>query len=170
MLSGVTPMAERMSDPGDGSTECAVCGKWVFPVLHSCTGLPVTIAAMARAKRACYLSPPDLHRLDWACRPILEAFGTTPYLVGSVLIRPEFRDIDLRLILPDSRFAQIAGSEQMRLLLNIALSDLIARGAGLSHPIDFQIQSQSEANAIKGSRNPMGMRWQHMAGGDSHGQ
>lgn len=35
-------------DPGDGRTECLPCGKWVFPVIHSCKGVPVTEAARLR--------------------------------------------------------------------------------------------------------------------------
>ncbi len=37
------------TDPGDGRTECPTCGKFVFPVIHSCKGVPVTDAARARA-------------------------------------------------------------------------------------------------------------------------
>ncbi len=109
--------------------------------------------------RATYLSPPDLYRLDWACRPIRLAFDTPPYLVGSALDRTDFRDIDLRLILDDDRFNElIGGSGDLRLLLNIALSGLITSTAGQRAPIDFQIQSMSEANAIPGKRVPMGGR------------
>lgn len=120
--------------------------------------------------RASFLSPPDFHRLEWACRPILDAFGTPPYLVGSALTRPDFRDIDLRLILDDDVVERMFGAagdwgtakppmHGLRLLLDIALSDLIAKGAGLPWPIDFQIQSMTEANVPEhGARNPMGMR------------
>lgn len=109
--------------------------------------------------RATYLSPPDLYRLDWACRPIRLAFNTPPYLVGSALDCVDFRDIDLRLILDDDRFSDlVGGSGDLRLLLNIALSGLIASAAGQRAPIDFQIQSMSEANAIPGKRVPMGGR------------
>lgn len=110
----------------------------------------------ARKQRATYLSPPDFHRLDWACRPIGIAFDTPPYLVGSVLTRPDYRDIDLRLILDDTTFERL-GNDQVRQLLNIALSDLIANAAGQSRPIDFQIQSMTEANVPEhGRRHPMG--------------
>ncbi len=37
------------TDPGDGRTECETCGKWVWPVTHSCKRVPVTAAAIARA-------------------------------------------------------------------------------------------------------------------------
>lgn len=47
----------------------------------------------------------------------------------------------------------------VRLLMDIALSELIARAANLSRPIDFQIQSMTEANVPEhGVRNPMGIR------------
>ena len=36
------------TDPGDGRTECDACGKWVWPVIHSCKGIPVTPAAWQR--------------------------------------------------------------------------------------------------------------------------
>lgn len=127
------------------------------------------MADKPRVRTASYLSPPDLHRLDWACVPIRRAFGAPPYLVGSALTRPDFRDIDLRLILDDEVVERMFGLEghffqgntdRARLLLNIALSDLIARAAGLPWPIDFQIQSMSEANTPEndGMRNPMGVR------------
>lgn len=127
----------------------------------------------ADARPQSYLSPPDLHRLDWACTPIRRAFGTPPYLVGSVLTRPDFRDIDLRLILKPEEITGMFGAElryggtpeqpepnRRWLLVEIALSDLIAKSANLPWPIDFQIQSMSEANGEYGGqmRNPMGVR------------
>jgi hypothetical protein len=37
------------TDPGDGRQECQTCGKYVWPVTHSCKRIPVTGAAMLRA-------------------------------------------------------------------------------------------------------------------------
>lgn len=121
--------------------------------------------------RASYLSPPDFHRLDWACRPVYIAYGHPPYLVGSVLQRADFRDIDLRLILDDDEFAAMVPTEEIGLLLNIALSTLVAQSAGLAWQIDFQIQQQTAANeefagAGEHPRNPMGMRWHSRYEGD----
>lgn len=114
---------------------------------------------MSDRKRANYLSPPDMYRLDWACRPIADAFGTPPYLVGSVYSRPDYRDVDIRLILDDTTAATFSGP--VRMLLNIALSGLIAGAANLPVPIDFQIQSRSEANVPEhGHREPIGIRWE----------
>jgi hypothetical protein len=110
-------------------------------------------------RSASYLSPPDFHRLNWACRPVREAFPEYGvYLVGSVLTRPDFRDIDLRLILPDEDYASLVPNARVGLLLNVALSDLVAKAANLPWPIDFQIQSMTEANVPEhGMRNAMGM-------------
>jgi hypothetical protein len=117
---------------------------------------------------ASYLSPPDFHRLNWACQPIRAAFGEPPYLVGSVLTRPDYRDIDLRLILDDDVFEAMFGpidglitrrrTAPALLLLNIAVSDLIAKAASAPAPIDFQFQSMTAANVPEhGMRNPMGI-------------
>lgn len=117
-----------------------------------------------RDRRASYLSPPDFLRLDWACAPIRSAFGTPPYLVGSVLTRPDYRDIDIRLILDDEQAQRMFPTDGVRLLFNVALSDLIAKAAGVHAPIDFQIQSMTEANVPEhGARNPLGIR--DLAGG-----
>ena len=138
----------------------------ILDAIHHAGG---TVANKPQERAASYLTPLDLHRLNWACRPVVEAFGEPVYLVGSVLTRPDFRDVDLRLILSDGAVERMFCAESfgvhkggdpgaVRLLLNIALSDLISRAAGLPWPIDFQIQSQTEANAERGMRNPMGIR------------
>lgn len=36
------------TDPEDGRTECGTCGKWVWPAIHSCKGVPVTEPAQLR--------------------------------------------------------------------------------------------------------------------------
>ncbi len=68
--------------------------------------------AKSDLRPASYLSVPDFQRLNWACRPVTEAFGHPPYLVGSALTRPDFRDIDLRLILDDDRMRQMFAEER----------------------------------------------------------
>ncbi|MEU4590019.1 hypothetical protein [Micromonospora aurantiaca (nom. illeg.)] len=47
MTTPVTPDHPH-TDPGDGRTECDRCGKWVWPAIHSCKGVPVTDRARAR--------------------------------------------------------------------------------------------------------------------------
>lgn len=47
--SSGTPKGDHPhADPGDGRTECDVCGKWVFECIHSCKGVPVTESAWQR--------------------------------------------------------------------------------------------------------------------------
>lgn len=43
------PADHPHTDPGDGRTECDLCGKYVWPAIHSCKGVPVTPAARRRA-------------------------------------------------------------------------------------------------------------------------
>lgn len=120
-------------------------------------------------RHASYLSPPDFHRLDWACGPVQRAYPHCVVLVGSVLTRPDFRDIDVRCVVSDRKFKQLggrihegdgpsSGPGKQILLLNIAVSHLIASSAALPWPIDFQFQPQSEAARESGLCNPMGVR------------
>jgi hypothetical protein len=112
--------------------------------------------------RSCYLSTLELHELDEACAPFLAAFGEHPYLVGSAMQRPGFRDVDVRLILADDEYdALFAERRGLWALLSRLGSTHLRAKTGL--PIDFQIQRQSEANAKFGNlagtpRNPLGSR------------
>lgn len=116
-----------------------------------------------RAKsRVSFLTVPEFFRLDWCCRGLLDAFGHPPYLVGSVLDRPDFRDVDLRLMLPDEVYAAMFANKYAQLFLNAVISDWLKAQTGL--PIDFQFQDTTRANAeFPGKRNPMGFRTQHFA-------
>ena len=111
------------------------------------------------ASRTSYLLLSDFERLEEWCRLVRIIFdGETPYLVGSVNERADFRDVDLRLILADEDFdARFHDPVKLR-LTNRAISTWGQRETGL--PIDFQIQRRTEANASFGKhfRNPMGVR------------
>ena len=105
-------------------------------------------------KRANYIGAPAFFRLNQACRAIVDAFGQHVYLVGSALRTREFRDVDVRCILPDedfdSRFPGLAGSgaycyNAFWNLLCVSISFWLAQQTDLN--IDFQIQRQTEANA-----------------------
>lgn len=106
------------------------------------------------AKRFCYLGPHEMRRLDLACLPIRRAFRATPYIVGSVNTRRDYRDVDVRLILADDHPVHGMGDIHA---LNLALSEYLRLTTGL--PVDFQIQTQTEANGFEGARNPVGVRW-----------
>lgn len=117
-------------------------------------------------KRPHYLGAHDFHTLNQACRMIAEAYGY-PYLVGSCLERPDFRDVDVRCILDDDEFARlfpgthgeadILQEHSARLsLLNASITLYLSRMTGL--PIDFQFQQQTRANdKYPGKRNALGI-------------
>lgn len=82
---------------------------------------------------------------------IRDAFGHVPYQVGSSVHGKEWRDVDVRLILPDDEFHALfpgyrSGSQidAKWSLVCAAISALAQQQTGL--PVDFQIQSQTEAN------------------------
>lgn len=104
--------------------------------------------------------------LNHACIPVREAFGPWLFLVGSSTERPDFRDVDLRLVLPDEDFDHLFGGRMfLWSLVCLAIGEHIARATGL--PVDFQIQRMTEANEkYPGShRHPMGMCARLYAGG-----
>lgn len=83
---------------------------------------------------------------------IWHAFGHIPYHVGSSLFNKDgWRDVDIRLILPDDEYERMElgkpGEEHQNLKwrsLVIAWSTFGRTLTGL--PIDFQIQQQTYAN------------------------
>lgn len=113
---------------------------------------------------ASYLSPHQLRRLDLACAPVRAAWPDHgPYLVGSVLKRADYRDVDVRVILVDEQWDAMfpdatvdpsdgGGHADARwTVLCAALSEWISAVSGL--PVDFQIQRMTEANAAYSSKN-----------------
>lgn len=112
------------------------------------------------------LTPAELLRLDAAVRPIQEsvkaAYGC--YLVGSATERPDYRDVDVRMIMPAKAFKRLTlNSPHVHRLLNVAFSQMVDAAAGLRRPVDFQIQSQAESTTMPGAtyRHPLGSRWRH---------
>lgn len=94
--------------------------------------------------------PAALH-LEAFGREINDAFGHLPYLVGSAALGKQWRDVDVRLILPDDEFdalfpTHVHPSHQDGKwgLLCAGISELARFRTGL--PVDFQIQRQSYAN------------------------
>jgi len=94
---------------------------------------------------------------------INEAYGHMPYLVGSATRGKQWRDVDVRLILPDDEFDVLFGSQRpfglgaRFSLLCAAISALGEKYTGL--PIDFQFQPQTHANDKypEGFRQPLGL-------------
>lgn len=132
----------------------------------SITDAETTIGTSEKRKTS-YLPAYQLTLLNNACIPIVEAFGHHPYLVGSVRERPDWRDVDVRSILPDDEFdALFTEREFFWSLVCLAISVYLSRASGL--PVDFQIQRQTEANEKHpgaGQRSALGFRAREYAGG-----
>lgn len=116
-------------------------------------------------QRATFIGTYELHRLDHLAALIHRAFGEYPYLVGSANAKADYRDVDVRLMLPDKTFdalfldrTQKAHERgQVWSLVCYAITAWLRAETGL--PIDFQIQRTTEANKKYGNqfRNPLGM-------------
>lgn len=106
--------------------------------------------------------PAVLH-LNTFGREIEAAFGHVPYLVGSAARGKRWRDVDVRLILPDDEFDQLfpqhlgpGPCDGKWALLCAAISELGKLRTGL--PIDFQIQRATDANRLyPGIRHALGI-------------
>lgn len=108
---------------------------------------------------------PAALRLDAFGRRVFDAFGHHPYQVGSSISGREWRDVDVRLMLPDDEFDALFPDHQRVVhhldlkwaLLCDALSELARVQTGL--PVDFQIQRTTEANSeFNGPRSALGLR------------
>lgn len=78
-------------------------------------------------------------------------FGHTCYHVGSSLFSKDWRDVDVRLILPDDEFKAMFGKHALAAEGNPKLSAVTLAFSALGKamtglPIDFQIQSMTRAN------------------------
>jgi len=121
-----------------------------------------------------YIGAPACFALELACQHVADAFREKDhfggmYVVGSVLERPDWRDVDIRFMMADDQFRQEfpnAGPiEHNRwefdpkwLLLTTSISVFLSKASGL--PVDFQFQPQSHANSRHhGRRNAIGLRF-----------
>jgi len=113
-------------------------------------------------RRGSYLQLWEFERLEEWCRLVSVLFdGEVPYLVGSANTRPDYRDVDLRVILEDEVFDTRWRDPVKLRYMNRAVSAWGQRDTGL--PIDFQIQRMTEANeqfptGPGQTRNAMGLR------------
>lgn len=117
--------------------------------------------------RASYVGAPQIFELNAACvlinkafRP-QDAFGT--YHVGSSLAKRDYRDVDVRTIMPDDAFVLMFGKVEpfqhipLWNLLCVSISHWLSKRTDL--PVDYQIQPQTWANTKypKQARNPVGL-------------
>lgn len=121
--------------------------------------------AKSPRRKPSHVGAPAIFALHAACQDINRAFGGFGcYLVGSALERPDWRDVDVRLIMRDEEFsaefpdASEGGWEfdTKWILLTVSISRHLASVTGL--PIDFQFQPQTRANRLRGGpRHPLGL-------------
>jgi hypothetical protein len=83
---------------------------------------------------------------------VTDYFGHVPYHVGSSLRTKDWRDVDVRLILPDEefdeRFGRIKSADANPKLAAITLAFAALGKEMTGLPIDFQIQPQTHANEV----------------------
>jgi hypothetical protein len=60
------------------------------------------MASEVDRKRSCYLSVDAYTRLELVMTGLAPALGARPYLVGSCLTRPDYRDVDIRVPIEDA--------------------------------------------------------------------
>jgi hypothetical protein len=116
--------------------------------------------------RVSMLTPGQQWRLTNACRPVCRAFGEPPYLVGSALARVDYRDVDVRTILSDERYAELfpdAGDDPWHdplwTLICHTIGLQLSAAANLN--VDYQIQTYMQAGEHKGPRIPLGLEEPH---------
>lgn len=124
-----------------------------------------------------YIGAPACFALEMACKQVVDAFcprgeghhGQT-YVVGSSLERPDWRDVDVRLVMDDESFAALFPSVRLDTgsaiwefdprwtLITVSVTAWLRQQTGL--PIDFQIQPMTFANEKhKGQRHAIGLHF-----------
>lgn len=106
--------------------------------------------------RATYLQLTDLRLLESWGQDVCSMFrGEMPYLVGSSMTRPDYRDVDVRMLLPDHQHAKLKKRVNLQ-QLGLTVSLWGQRVTGL--PIDFQVQQRTAANEkYDAPRRPLAM-------------
>lgn len=114
--------------------------------------------------RATYLLQSDIALLNTWANEVRAMFRATPHLVGSVLERRDYRDVDIRLMLwadPEHAgsvkrtYDYLANAVSIE-HLNLAVSLWGQKVTGL--PIDFQVQQAESANEdFNGRRHALGL-------------
>lgn len=100
-----------------------------------------------------FLTTVQWFNLNTCIQPICKVFGYQVFLVGSVLTRRDWRDVDIRVILPE--YGDLFGHDHHRKVLGMMMSEWLANRTGL--PIDLQLQTMEEAAKYDGKRNALGI-------------
>ncbi len=96
---------------------------------------------------------PAVLKLQQYSAVLQDAFGSVPYQVGSSLTtKTGWRDVDVRVILDDDEFERLFGpqgtSPMNERLAAFCLAFAVLGREMTGLPIDFQVQPQTEANAL----------------------
>lgn len=105
-----------------------------------------------KRKKFCYIGAPKVFRLELALQKLSEAYGDVSYVVGSCLERPDWRDVDVVMILDDDDFAKEFPDTNAAhcefdtkwLILVSSISWWLSQQTEL--PIDFKFQQRTKAN------------------------
>lgn len=119
-------------------------------------------------KKASYVGVPAIFKLELACKHLRAAFPSHGcYLVGSATERPDWRDVDIVMMLSDNDFRRLFPKALLQgqwefdarwLLMTVAISDWLSSQTGL--PIDFKFQPTTWANAHHDKRrHPVGINY-----------
>lgn len=104
-----------------------------------------------------YLSVTELPLLRAWGSEVKLMFNAMPYQVGSSLVRKDWRDVDVRLMLDGEHYDALLASGVDIYYLNLSVSLWGQRVTGL--PIDFQVQDAHSADIDYGDerRDPCGI-------------
>lgn len=126
---------------------------------------PEPAASVPRPPRiGSHVGSPGWLLLNHAAVMLHEAYRAVPYLVGSATMTRTWRDVDVRVMVPDGQFTAmfpgIARPLHMNPLWSLhcaGVSLWLRQATGL--PVDFQVQSDSHAVDLYGSkpRVPLGI-------------
>jgi hypothetical protein len=98
-----------------------------------------------------YLTVLQYQTLNTACIPLAKAYDIGVFLVGSVLYKPDFRDVDVRAILVDEDYDRMfkpkhefVNCSLHKQIIENGISAHLSQMTGL--PIDFQFQRMTDCN------------------------
>ena len=126
----------------------------------------MTTETPPKRTKTSYVGVPAIFELSLACNLLIRAYGGCDiYHVGSSRERPDWRDVDLVMIMPDEVFEREFPGAPLHsaaweltpkwLILTCAISKWLTEKAGV--PVDFKFQPRTFANERHDKpRNPIG--------------
>lgn len=127
--------------------------------------IQAALSEAPKRKKTSYVGVPAIFELTMVCNVLIRAYDASIYHVGSSLLRPDWRDVDLVMIMDDEAFSREFPNAPLHsaawehdpkwLVLTVSLSKWLADKAGV--PVDFKFQPRTFANERhSGPRNPIG--------------